>query len=226
MRGLQREAQALVEQWIAENSFEALRGFNDAGELSLLKRLRGLFSAPRNLSSFFGRLSTLVDNDVTSTLERTIPTLDRGRLVKPRALTLFTRRNANLIQDVGDMTTTRIAKFLAAGAEGRHVKALQAEFEGAFDVSASRARLWARDQTLKLHGQLTQERSLQVGIERYFWTDSNDERVREVHGELGERSDGGETFAYRKPPIFARNPERRGNPGEDYQCRCTGFPVL
>lgn len=226
VRALHSDAQRLIEEWIAQNSFEALRGLQDAGELSLLQKIRGVFSAPRGLSSFFGKLSSLVDEDVLNVMDQTIPIIPRGKLVRPRALDQYTKRNAALIKDVGDTTTDRIAVIMKGGAEGRHTKALQRQFQEAFDVSESRAKLWARDQTLKLHGQLTKERHKQVGIDRYFWTDSNDERTREIHRLLGERSDKGETFAYDDPPICAINPERRANPGEDYQCRCTAFPAL
>lgn len=225
---MQSEAQRLIEAWIAENSFEALRGLQDAGEQRLLRQLRGVFDAPKNMRRFFGRLAGLIDRDVVNTLDRTIPTINRAKLIEssPRALEAYAKRNAELIKNVGDMTTERIAKVMREGAAGRHTDALTNAFTEAFDVSRSRARLWARDQTLKLHGQITRERHKQVGIDRYYWTDSNDERVREIHADLGERSDRGETFSYEEPPIIAVGPERRGNPGDDYECRCTAYPAL
>ena len=154
----------------------------------------------------------------------TIPTIERSALVGTKAADAFALRNARLITSLGDEQVKRVASVIRTG-EGMHVEALQAAFQKGFGATESKARLWARDQTLKLHAEITQERHQAVGIERYYWTDSNDERVREVHAELGDASDSGTTYAYKDPPVMSED-GRRGNPGEDFQCRCTAYPVL
>ena len=209
-----------IEQWIAQNAV------TDAGEKALLQRLRQLFSEPAGHQAVFGRIGLGLDQDVVGTLVRVVPRVDRAALATtPRAVSAFARRNAELIKGFGDEVIDRIATTLESGAAGMHVEALTAEFERAFDVTRSKAELWARDQTLKLHAQLTQERHEQVGITRYFWTTSGDGAVREMHAELGARSDAGESFRYADPPVTNEQGDRN-NPGEDYQCRCTGFPDL
>lgn len=82
------------------------------------------------------------------------------------------------------------------------------------DVSKSRAALIARDQTLKLNGALNRVRQVNAGVEKYTWSTSHDERVRESHAELD-----GEVFSWDAPP-------EPGHPGEDFQCRCVAIPVL
>jgi SPP1 gp7 family putative phage head morphogenesis protein len=83
------------------------------------------------------------------------------------------------------------------------------------DVTDSRARLIARDQTAKLNGELTQIRQQDLGVESYVWRTVGDERVRDTH----EENDG-QTFAWSDPPA------ETGHPGEDYQCRCWAEPIL
>lgn len=83
------------------------------------------------------------------------------------------------------------------------------------EVSQSRAELIARDQTLKLNGQITQTRQENAGISSYIWSTSLDERVRETHA-----AHEGQTFSWSSPPSDT------GAPGQDFQCRCVGLPVI
>lgn len=82
------------------------------------------------------------------------------------------------------------------------------------DVSESRAELIARDQTLKLNGDITQARQENAGVTSYVWSTSHDERVRDTHAELD-----GQEFDWASPP-------EPGHPGDDYQCRCVALPVI
>ncbi|MES2587001.1 MAG: phage minor head protein [Pseudomonadota bacterium] len=82
------------------------------------------------------------------------------------------------------------------------------------DVAESRAQLIARDQTSKMNGAFTRARQESVGITKYVWQTSGDERVREEHASLD-----GETFSWDEPPEV-------GNPGDDFNCRCVALPVI
>ncbi len=88
-------------------------------------------------------------------------------------------------------------------------------------VSESRAELIARDQTLKLNGEIAQTRMRNAGVERYTWSTSLDERVREDHAALE-----GETFSWNDPPVVDAATGRREHPGQDFQCRCVAVPVI
>lgn len=81
------------------------------------------------------------------------------------------------------------------------------------DVSESRAELIARDQTLKLNGDITRVRQQSAGVNSYVWSTSLDERVRDEHAELE-----GEVFSWDSPP-------EPGHPGQDFQCRCVAIPA-
>lgn len=84
-----------------------------------------------------------------------------------------------------------------------------------FKKSAGRARLIARDQTNKAVGQFTQLRHEQIGIQKYEWSSSGDQRVRPTH-----QANDGKIFSYDKPPA------KTGHPGWDIQCRCVAIPVF
>lgn len=90
-----------------------------------------------------------------------------------------------------------------------------------FNLSKSKAKLIARDQTGKLNGKLNKYRQEQIGGKRYVWRGAMDHRERKDHKRLE-----GKTFDWSKPPVVDRATGRRGHPGEDYQCRCYAEMVL
>lgn len=138
-------------------------------------------------------------------------------------LDLFRTQNVALITNVLDDTRKKVEQLLISSARtGVRVEDIAAQIARISpDFSASRARLIARDQVLKLNGELTQLRHREVGITKYIWRTSHDERVREAHKVLD-----GRTFSYDNPPVVDSKTGRRANPGEDYQCRCTADPVI
>ncbi len=98
---------------------------------------------------------------------------------------------------------------------GLRVEDLKSKLLERGDVSESRAELIARDQTLKLNGQITATRQQAAGVDRYVWSTSGDDRVRESHAEKE-----GQTFEWSNPPADT------GHPGQDFQCRCVAIPVV
>ena len=100
------------------------------------------------------------------------------------------------------------------------------------DVTLSRAKFIARDQTSKLNAELTEARSNALGLDIYEWSGTGDERERKSHfilnGMLCKYSDptvysgdGGKTWKKRSSTgAFI------GKPGEDYQCRCLPLPYV
>lgn len=105
-------------------------------------------------------------------------------------------------------------------AQGARVETLRSAIVERFGVSKSKGDLLARDQTLTLNARITKQRQTNVGISEYIWTASGDDRVREIHDELDGTKQRWDT-----PPIMSPD-GRTGHPGEDYQCRCTAFPVI
>ena len=131
-------------------------------------------------------------------------------------VSLFTEQNVNLIQSIPDTAFSQVEDVVnRAIQQGLRAEDIEDEIEERFDVSESRARLIARDQVNKLNGQITMLRQTDLGVEKYIWRTSLDERVRDSH-----REKEGKVFRWDDPP------EDTGHPGEDIQCRCTAEAVL
>lgn len=131
------------------------------------------------------------------------------------------RQNTDLIKAEADLRR-RVERVISDPLnEGRSVADIAKLLEEQVGYSKSRAELTARDQTLKLYGQIQEERQTKAGITQYIWTTSLDERVREDHAALD-----GTVQEWDDPPIVDQRTGRRGHPGFDFQCRCTAVPVL
>lgn len=135
-------------------------------------------------------------------------------------LNMFSTLNTRLIVGMRDEMLNRVEKNVMQGfSRGLRHEEIAKQLEDYIDplngTIRSRARLIARDQVNKLNGQLTELRQNELGVTRYVWRTSLDERVRDSH-----KSKEGKIFEWSNPPSDT------GNPGEDIQCRCWAEPVL
>jgi uncharacterized protein with gpF-like domain len=155
------------------------------------------------------------------------------------ALDAFRAENVDLIQSIPDEMLEQVGDVLEKAWEsGARVETLSDALQARFGVSESKGDLIARDQTLKLNGQLARERQQAAGITRYVWSTSSDERVRgNPSGKYPNPSKtgrivsdhyhlNGKTFTYGEPPITNEATGARNEPSQDYQCRCVAAPVL
>jgi len=130
-------------------------------------------------------------------------------------LALFRAANVELIKTIDQRYFGEINGIVQRGlAAGTRPETMAKGIAKEYNVSLGRARVIARDQTSKLHGQLNRLRQEDLGIRRYIWRTAMDERVRDTHAALA-----GRTFDYNEPP-------EPGNPGEDFQCRCFAEPDI
>lgn len=132
---------------------------------------------------------------------------------------LATMNNVSLITNLSQQAVTNVEQIVFEGFRtGKRwesiAQSIEAEFDDFDGKVSNRARLIARDQVSKLNGQLTEARQTGLGIKRYIWRTSRDERVRESHQALE-----GEEFSWDAPPS-------EGHPGEAINCRCTAEPVI
>lgn len=135
------------------------------------------------------------------------------------ALAAFTKENVALIKSIPRQALEQVeADVQRAFRSGQRASELAKELRRLIDKrvnnAEARARLIARDQVAKLNGNLTQLRQRELGVERYVWHTSQDERVRESH-----RAKDGKVYSWDDPPAT-------GHPGEDIQCRCWAEPDL
>jgi len=84
-----------------------------------------------------------------------------------------------------------------------------------------RAATIARDQIGKLNGEMNQLRQTNLGVRRYRWSTSQDERVRDGHRKLN-----GTIQLWAKPPVVDERTGERGHPGQPIQCRCSAIPII
>lgn len=104
---------------------------------------------------------------------------------------------------------------------GYRASELVKELEHDYEMSHSKAKFLARQETSLLMSQFREERYKSVGVEQYRWSTSGDRRVRPSH----KRLNGG-IFSWDNPPIVDIKTGRRAHPGQDFGCRCIAIPVF
>ena len=145
----------------------------------------------------------------------------------------FVKQNVDLITTVARGYFDKVEQaVMGALQRGTRVEDLRDQIEARFEPEQNHAMLIARDQVGKFNGQLNMLRQTELGISRYKWDTSHDERVRgnpagiypnaepsHWANELQDNGWGPGIWSWDDPP-------ESGHPGEDYQCRCVAIPVV
>lgn len=130
------------------------------------------------------------------------------------ALRAAEQANLDLITSIPKQYMEKVKYKLEQNyATGERWEDLADALEDAGDVTASRAKLIARDQTSKMNGAFNRVRQTSIGIAKYRWQTAGDERVRPTH-----HDNDGKVFRWDSPP------SETGNPGDDINCRCVPIP--
>ena len=139
----------------------------------------------------------------------------------------WSKTNSKLIKSI----QTKYLDDVAASASeyvrmGRTSKEFAEELRRQHDLAVARAKLIARTETAKLNSAITRERQEALGLNTYVWRSSRDERVRASH-----RAMEGMYCKYSDSSVCSRDGVNWvsrasiggyiGDPGTDYQCRCT-----
>lgn len=132
----------------------------------------------------------------------------------------FAQRNVQLIVDASERAMMDVDGIVqSAVGSAKRWEDVAAEIEAATGMPAERARLIARDQIGKLYGQINADRQQEMGVTRFTWRTSGDERVRPEHAALD-----GRVFRWDNPPDDGKfGPVI---PGEAINCRCSADPVI
>lgn len=129
------------------------------------------------------------------------------------------QENVSYITKMKDDHLTAVERIVLQGAKkGLTAKEMRSEIVAQTGITQNRAQFLATDQMGTIFGQLTAERHKGMGLSRFTWSTSGDERVRSSHADLD-----GKEFSYDDPPIVNG---RKVLPGEDYRCRCVAEPVF
>lgn len=228
MAEVRRRFAALVEQHVLSNLTEMvdLRADSAAARAD----------SPDRFSQRFGQLEVDVGTlTQSSALENRLKEIAGGiqehargeleRVTRTPTSTRFDQRafvqeNVSLIRKMTKAQINRLHEIVSSATAGQDSYAdLRDQLIEDMGFTKARATLIARDQTLKLNGQATQQLHKEAGVTRYMWSTSHDERVRDDHVALD-----GQLFDYAKPPVVDKRSGRRANPGYDFQCRCVAVP--
>lgn len=136
------------------------------------------------------------------------------------ALDGWINANTALIKSIPADYINRLQNLIAqAAVNGTSQAELIKQIRQTYKLPHDRARLIANDQIGKLNGQLTRRRQQSLGIEKYRWRGTLDERERDSH----LRREG-RIFSWSEPPSG-------GHPGSEIRCfpgsvKVYGFPRL
>lgn len=127
----------------------------------------------------------------------------------------FVDSNVGLIRKLSDDVAGRVeTSVLRAVQDAKPWNEYVLELQEQFGFGETRAKIIARDQIGKFYGQANSARQRELGIRKFIWRTSGDERVRDEHEVLD-----GKVFEYDDPPS-------EGLPGEPVLCRCSAEPVF
>lgn len=122
-------------------------------------------------------------------------------------------------------------KMEAATFAGDRYEGMIKVIQERYGVSKNKAKFLARQETNLLVAKFKAARYTENGIRYYKWRSvvgSPNHPVRPMHKKLNDESLAGKLFRFDDPPITTEPGEsqRRNNPGEDFNCRCTAIPVV
>lgn len=137
-------------------------------------------------------------------------------------LELAVSENVRLIKNLEAKTLDEIRGVVLRGARtGMHQSVIAEQIQQQFGMSKRRAALIATDQVGKLNSELNAIRQQRLGVRRYRWSSSQDERVRKRHRQLN-----GTIQEWAKPPVTDERTGERAHPGQPIRCRCQPIPII
>jgi SPP1 gp7 family putative phage head morphogenesis protein len=137
--------------------------------------------------------------------------------------------NVNLsIKKASNDTVIKLRKKIAErGLDGTRAESFVDMIRKELKASEKRAAFIARQETGLLVSKYKEENYKRVGIRRYVWDTTGNNRVREDHESLD-----GQIFSWDNPPISNQSevarglPARYNHPGEDFRCFCVARPLV
>ncbi|KAB8139275.1 hypothetical protein F9U64_01225 [Gracilibacillus oryzae] len=122
--------------------------------------------------------------------------------------------NVNWIKSIARDQHDKVETIVMQGVRrGQSINEMAKEIREVSKVSKKRASFIARDQTGSILGDLTKTRQQQLGLKKFRWSTSGDNRVRDEHADLDGK-------------VFTWKDGANGlYPGTDYGCRCVAEPI-
>jgi hypothetical protein len=145
----------------------------------------------------------------------------------------LTAENVSLIKSIPAQYLDKVhAKVLESVRKGRDMKELTKELEGYVELGKPdwshnqvirRARFIARQENNKATAAFQQIRLIDLGVEESYW--QHTAASKEPRPEHEEWSDEGLKYKVAKG-MYSEVAEKWVLPGEDYNCGCTGAPIV
>lgn len=134
-------------------------------------------------------------------------------------------KNISLIKSVPDEYFKAIETTVMNGAvNGLRWEDIAREIGGIKDISSvngklqNRIKLIARNETSNINAAISKKRQEDLGVKKFKWETSQDERTRESHLVLD-----GKVFEWKNLPIVDGV---KTSPGRPINCRCVAIPVI
>lgn len=194
---------------------------------ALSKVLPEEISEKVNSAKFFDTALWKLDKKVDKTLNK-ITVLPK--LTPERRKKIADEWQENLQKYIKGWTEEAIIKLRkeveAHVMKGGRFEELAKAIEKSYGVTTRKAKFLARQETNLLMTKFKETRYTEAGADEYIWgtvAGSPKHPVRPSHKALK-----GKTFRWDDPPITTMpgEPQRRNNPGEDFNCRCFAKPIV
>lgn len=178
----------------------------------------------QNKSQYIRNFKNAFSVDLSSVIEKEVLD-DTLKLAIENNVNLITSIKNDFINDIGSNVFDNYKRGF------RHTE-LISEIRERGNVTYSRAKLIARDQTAKINSDFDEARNRRLGFDVYKWSGTGDQRQRKSHKVLNNMlckysdpdvysDDDGQTWKKRKSiGAFC------GKCGEDIQCRCRGLAYI
>lgn len=147
---------------------------------------------------------------------------------------MWLSENTDLITNIPVLMITKVKDVIHDSV--RQKDSLTSLKEGVKKVELStdkRVKLIARFQTSRLNGNIVRQRNLDLGILKYLWLTSRDERVRHSHKVLeGKICSWNDVDVYKNVVNDSKWNQRTSiegvlkHPQEDFNCRCTSIAII
>lgn len=181
---------------------------------------------PGLLAQGVGRRTTAFAVDATDKSIRGVVKIPATETVEAVQLKGFIADNVALIKSIPAQLLDQVAEEMdEAWRIGRDTATTAKRIQERFGVSENRARLIARDQVASINGRVAAQRQKDLGITKFMWSTSLDERVR---------GDPAGRYPKAMPSHYARegvvydysDPPDGELPGQPINCRCTAIAIL
>ncbi len=193
----------------------------------LSQNLPAKISGSIDVSGLFDSTIFRVDRDISKTL--------KGISVSPPLADSERKKIADEWQGnmrlwISDFTGEEIENLRKdiqkAVFSGSRYDTLLKTIQTSYGVTANKAKFLARQETSLLMAKFKETRYQSAGVTEYKWgcvAGSKLHPVRPSHKILE-----GKIFSWSNPPITSApdEPQRRNNPGQDFNCRCFARPVV